>query len=125
MNNLSFCQDTAPIFQYIGKFILIIKIVLPIVIIVLGIIELAKAVTSSDDKALQLAIGSLVKRLIMGIAIFFVTTIVSFVFSLVEIAVPYLEKAEECEACLLHPNDTDCKNYVKIARDSISREGLK
>ena len=113
VTKLSFCEDASPIFQFIGKFILILKIVVPLVIIVLGI--------SNDDKALQLATGSLVKRLVIGVAIFFVPTIVSFILSSIKEAAPFLESAEACQVCMLKPNDNECKIYVSSAKSSVGR----
>ncbi len=121
VTKLSFCEDASPIFQFIGKFILILKIVVPLVIIVLGIIDFAKAVVSNDDKALQLATGSLVKRLVIGVAIFFVPTIVSFILSSIKEAAPFLESAEACQVCMLKPNDNECKIYVSSAKSSVRR----
>lgn len=62
--------------------ITIIKIAIPIILIVLGMIDLAKAVMSNDDKVVKEAQGKLIKRIVYAVVIFFVVAIVQFVFGL-------------------------------------------
>ena len=104
-----FCSDTSPIWRFAGYILYMIKIIVPLIIIVLGIIDLFKAVTSNDEKAISKAAFAVGKRIIMGVAIFFVPTIVSFVFSLVA-----ADKSnyKTCVDCLLHPRDNSCRNAV-------------
>ncbi len=75
--------DLAPIFKFIkyGLFP-IIQIGIPILLIVMGSIDLGKAVMSSDDKEIKGATGKLIKRAIAAVAVFFVTTIVSLLMGL-------------------------------------------
>ena len=76
-------EDLQPIFKFI-KFGLfpIIQIGIPIILIVMGSIDLGKAVLSSDDKEIKGATGKLIKRAIAAIAVFFVATIVSLLMGL-------------------------------------------
>lgn len=60
----------------------IIQIGIPILLIVMGSIDLGKAVLSSDDKEIKGATSKLIKRVIMAVAIFFVVTIVTLVMNL-------------------------------------------
>ncbi|MDO5568610.1 MAG: hypothetical protein Q4G04_00655 [bacterium] len=55
---------------------------IPIILIVLGSIDLGKAVIASDDKKVKEAQGMLIKRCIYAVAVFFVVTIVSLVFGI-------------------------------------------
>lgn len=114
---MNFCVDTSAMWQFVGYIIMIIKIVVPLLIIILGVIDLAKAVTSSDDKAINKAINSVVKRLIAGVVIFFVPTIMSLIFSLVKEASSYIEAADACQSCLLNPTSEDCDNYKITAEE--------
>lgn len=59
-----------------------IKIVIPIVLIVFGIIEMFKAATANDEKVMKEAQGKLIKRIIYAVLIFFVVAIVQLVFKL-------------------------------------------
>ena len=55
----------------------VLQIGIPIILIVLGTLDLGKAVISSDDKAVKEAQGKLIKRCIYAILVFFIVTIVS------------------------------------------------
>lgn len=85
LGKVNFCADTISIWRVIGYFVLIIKIVIPLLLIVFGMIDLGKAVVASDNKDIKTATGSLVKRFIAAIAIFFIPTLVSAVFSLLNV----------------------------------------
>ena len=101
---LNFCGRTAPIWQFIGYFLFALKIVVPLLIIVLGIVDFAKAIASSDDKAISKAAKSLLMRIIAAICIFFIPTIVSFVINLVDgtLGANY----EICANCISNPGGT-------------------
>ena len=61
----------------------ILQIGIPIILIVLGTLDLGKAVISSDDKAVKEAQSKLIKRCIYAIAVFFIVTIVNLVLTMV------------------------------------------
>lgn len=76
-------KDLVPIFKFIKNGVYpIIQIGIPILLIVMGSIDLGKAVLSSDDKEIKGATGKLIKRAIAAIAVFFVTTIVSLIMNM-------------------------------------------
>ena len=76
-------QDLLPILRFIRQGIFpIIQIGIPILLIVMGSIDLGKAVMSSDDKEIKGATGKLIKRAIAAVAVFFVTTIVTLLMNL-------------------------------------------
>jgi len=78
-----FCKDLAPIIKIIKHgFIPLLQIGIPIVLIVLGMIDLGKAVIASKEDEIKKAQGMLIKRLIYAIAVFFVVTIVMLVFGI-------------------------------------------
>lgn len=75
--------DLEPIVAFLKKGVLpIIQIGIPILLIIMGTIDLGKAVLSSDDKEIKSATGKLIKRAIAAIAVFFVATIVSLFMGL-------------------------------------------
>ncbi len=80
-----FCSETIQVFNVIGHVVMILKVLVPLIIIVLGIIDLSKAVISNDDKAISKSAGSLVKRFIAGVVIFFIPTIVTVIFDMLEL----------------------------------------
>ena len=55
---MTFCSDARDIFYTIGMFMLVFKIVIPVLLIVFGMVDLGKAVISSDDKAVSKAAKS-------------------------------------------------------------------
>ena len=78
------CGGLEPIVRIIKKGVFpIVQIGIPILLIVFGTIDLGKAVISSDEKEVKQAQGRLIKRCIYAVAIFFITTLVSIIMSLV------------------------------------------
>ena len=84
LDDVATCDpDLEPIIQFVKYGIFpIIQIGIPILLIVMGSIDLGKAVLSSDDKEIKSATGKLVKRAIAAVAVFFVTTIVSLIMNM-------------------------------------------
>ncbi|MGN0993039.1 MAG: hypothetical protein ACI4PE_03880, partial [Bacilli bacterium] len=78
----SFCADSASIWKFIGEIVYIIRIVIPVIIILLGTIDLGKAVMAGEDKKIKEAQKAFIKRLIYGVAVFFIFTFVKIVFGL-------------------------------------------
>ena len=60
----------------------VIQFGIPIVLIILGMIDLGKAVMSNDEKEMKAAQGKLIKRVIYAVVIFLVVAIVKLVFGL-------------------------------------------
>ena len=80
---LDYCDDLAPIIKLVKSFIGLIRFGVPIILIVMGTLDLAKAVISSKEDEMKKAQGSLIKRLIYAVAVFLVVTIVSVVMGMV------------------------------------------
>ena len=111
-----FCAESADIWQIVGYFLLVFKIVIPIIIIILGMIDLGKAVVSSDEKAIQKSAKTLLIRVLAGILIFFVPTIVGLIFNLVAaFRNEVKENWAECKACVVSPTGKECKIAVCAA----------
>ena len=64
----------------IRAFVTILKIVVPIVLVILGMLDMAKAVMANEEKEMKEAQKRLIKRVIYAIVIFFVVALVQFVF---------------------------------------------
>ena len=58
-----------------------VKIIVPIILIVFGIIEMLKAATANDEKVMKEAQSKLIKRIVYAILIFFIVAIVQLVFN--------------------------------------------
>ena len=81
---LTTCDDLMPLIKLIQGVLAIIQFVIPVLLILLGTIDLGKAVISSDDKEVKAAQGRLIKRVIYAVAIFFIALLVQLVMGLVD-----------------------------------------
>lgn len=72
-----------PAVSLIKKFIDIVKIAVPIMLIIFGIIELARAMMSPDEAAMKKAQGSFIKKLIAAVCVFLVPTILNIVTGII------------------------------------------
>ena len=72
------------IISFIGNIINTIKIIVPILLIIMGIVDMAKAVVSNDDKKMKESTKTFIKRTIYAVLVFFVIAIVQFVFKTLE-----------------------------------------
>lgn len=87
VNNVKyvFCQDPNVLkaFRILGYFVFVAKILVPVILIIIGIKNLANAVLDSDDKASKSAVIDLIKKTLTAAFVFFIPSIVNAVFSLV------------------------------------------
>lgn len=77
------CNDIAPIIKFIKNIFNLIQIIIPIGLIIMGAVDLGKAVLSSDDKEIKMATSKLIKRAIAAVMIFFLVLIVKLVMGLI------------------------------------------
>ena len=77
-----FCAETKDIWNLVGKILGVFKIVIPLLVIIYGMIDLGKAVVASDDNEIKKSAKHLLIRIIAGICVFFVPTVVGFAFTL-------------------------------------------
>ena len=103
IDDMSLCSGgRLSIFRFIGRILMVLRIVIPIIIIVLGSIDFGKAVAVNDEDAIKKSTNTLIRRIIAGVAIFFLPTLVYLVFNFV----PGLNNTEatDCARCLARPN---------------------
>ncbi len=113
-----FCVETSNLWQILGYVVLILKIVIPLLLIVLGMVDLGKAVVSSDEKAINKSVSTLIKRFIAAVVVFFIPTIVSALFSAVKLIT--VDKNSNtgynvCLQCVVDVNGTTCQNALNGA----------
>lgn len=78
------CGDLLPILTVIRRGVFpLLQIGIPVILVILGTVDLAKAVISSDDKEVKAAQSRLIKRILYAAVIFFMTTIVSLVMNII------------------------------------------
>ena len=110
---LSFCSESMQIWKFIGLIINILKIAIPVIIVIFATLDLGKAVIAGKDDEIKAAQKLLIKRLIYGVLIFFVVTIVTVIISLVTEPTDVGEEGSAtgnlCWYCATSPNGDSCK----------------
>lgn len=66
---------------FIHNIITIIKIFIPIMLIILGMIDFAKAIVTNDEKVMNNSKNTFIKRIIAAISVFLIIAITQFIFS--------------------------------------------
>ncbi len=105
--------DVMRAFKAGGLALNILKIMIPILLIILGGIDFAQAVISSDEKQISKSTMKLVQRVIAGIAIFLVPTLVEYVFDLVDTNAT--NRYKNCYECLL--DVSKCPEIPKVGEN--------
>lgn len=77
------CSDLSPVIKLIKIFINLICWSVPILLIVLGTVDMFKAISTSDEKAASEAKSKLVKRIVYGVLVFLIPFLVNLVFEIV------------------------------------------
>lgn len=110
--NETFCADTHQILGIVGWALTIFKIVIPLIIIALGLLDLGKAAVSSKPEEIKKSAMSLVWRLVGGIIIFFIPTIIMLVFGFVTKFSDAQKHVDwnVCYKCITAPWDSTCAN---------------
>lgn len=94
----------------------IIKILIPIILIIFGILDLAKAITGNDEKVMKEAQGKLIKRIVYAVIVFFVVALVQFIFGVLSNAGGD-SSATSCVDCFIN---NSCTNGSQVNNDSQS-----
>lgn len=79
-----------------------LKIFVPIILIIFGMIDLAKAVMSNDEKTMKEAQGKFIKRIIYAVLVFLIVAIVQTVFGLLAKADSNTNSATACIDCFIN-----------------------
>lgn len=98
----SFCKEASPILRIIGFVVLGIKIVVPIILIIVGMLDLAKAVAAKKEDEIKTAQNALVKKAVAAVLVFLVATIVGILMSVIG-----SNAYKKCWECINHPT-TKC-----------------
>lgn len=98
-----FCTTTSVVWTIFGYIIFAIKVVVPILLIVSGMITMARAVMEKKEDDIKKAQNLLVKKLIAAVIVFLIIQITTIVVNLVAD-----ESWTKCANCALHPFSNDC-----------------
>jgi len=84
-DSADFCTSAAGyrLFGFVGHLFRFLQIIIPVIIIIMGTIDLIKAVVAQKSDEMKKAQSILIKRLIIGVVIFFVPVIVNFLVNLI------------------------------------------
>ncbi len=105
----TFCEGSAGLLQFVGYIITIVKIAIPILIIAFGLLDFGKAVVGSKDELIKKSAISLLRRVVSGIIIFFLPTLVLTIFDTISDYSNNKGDFANCKGCLLSPgNDSKC-----------------
>ncbi len=98
-------KGTREAVSFIGRMIVIACYIIPLIIIVLGMIDFGKAVTSNDEKAIHKATSTLIKRIVAGVVVFVIPIILKSLLNVVHIndLVNDSDTYDSCLACLFSP----------------------
>lgn len=97
------CDKLIPVWTIFGYIIFAIKIIVPLLLVVYGMLDLTKAVMKKDEKDIKGAQNLLVKKLIAAVLVYLVITIVGIVVNLVS-SVDW----QGCTNCAFHPFSDEC-----------------
>ena len=96
--------------KFLGIVLFIIKIFVPFLIIVLGSVDFAKAMIDGKQDEIPKKIPVLIKRLIAGIVIFLIPSIINFLFSVIDTYSETMEKYDNCRVCIFEPDNCDVRD---------------
>ena len=97
------------VFKFIGIILDIIKIAVPIILIIMGSIDFAKAIVAGKDDEIKKSQSTFIKRVIAAVIVFFVPTIVGLLLSLIN------QDKNACLSCVL--NTSTC-NITETSQNS-------
>ena len=110
----TFCADAHEILGLVGWALTIFKIAIPLIIIGLGLLDLGKAAISSKPEEIKESVTSLMWRLIGGIAIFFLPTLIMMILGVADgfnDATAQID-FDICYDCIVSPWSDTCENAV-------------
>lgn len=107
----SFCTEMSSVVQAVGYVLLVFKIVIPLIIVALGVLDLGKAVTSGKDEDIKKNMKSLGIRIAAGFLIFAAPSIILWIFGLINNfqAASSQVGFDTCKSCILTPYSCDVK----------------
>lgn len=98
---LGMCEDLSPVWTIFGYVIWGIKVVVPLLLIITGMITMAHAVMEKDEKAIKNAQNLLIKKVIAAVIVYLVIMLTGVVVNLVADS-----SWKTCAKCAFSPFDT-------------------
>ncbi len=106
------CTQIPDMLQIVGYVLYVFKIAIPLIIIALGMFDFGKAVVAEKEDETKKMAKRLIFRIVAGFVIFFIPTIVMFLFGLLGGYNDAKEGSnfEVCENCILRPSSCPTNN---------------
>lgn len=102
----TFCNQAKDILQFVGWIITVFKIAIPMVIVCYGIFDFGQAVVGSKDDDIKKSAKRLMYRALAGAAIFFIPTVVLWLFGAIGSYSETINNSggfKTCQDCILTP----------------------
>ena len=114
IGEIAFCgqEGVLKASRVLGYAMMIIKIVVPVIIIITAIIAFSRAVI--EDNTNQ-AISSLLQKIVVGVLIFFIPSIMYAVMSLTNGYDKTKSQFTNCGVCFSKPTGSKCKGLINSA----------
>ncbi len=109
LNIKKYCKDAtvARTLKFVGILLYVAKIFVPALIIIFGSIDFGKAILAGKDDEIKKKVPIFIKRFGAGIIVFFIPSIINFLFNSLEGYSDSIEKYNNCYTCILNPNNCD------------------
>lgn len=103
----SFCTTMSGMLKIVGIVLWIFKVAIPLIIVIFGMVDLGKAAAASKDDEIKKALKQLGYRLAAGILIFFIPSIIMWIFGLVTEYNNIMDETQfdVCKTCILEPSN--------------------
>ena len=121
MNDMmQMCCNMKPFLNILRIVIRLLQFSVPLILFVLGTIDMIKAVTSNDDKAAKTSLDTFIKRLMYGVLVFLVPFLVRLVLNIIN---NNILKGSDVDSmnwlgcwneAMNKTLDSTCKNYKDI-----------
>ena len=114
--SLELCETESVLrtFKVLNIILTLIKIIVPILIIILGMVDFSKVVLSGKDDEFKKSFTTVVKRIIAGLIVFMIPTFLNFIFDLNNYHKDIVTEFAGCESCLT--NGKECDTLIEIAK---------
>ena len=107
MDITQFCTSMGGMLKLVGWVLTLFKVAIPLIIVAMGMFDFGKAVVAQKEDEIKKQTKRLIYRVVAGIVIFFVPSIVMFIFEHLGNYETAKEAADfqNCETCILKPGD--------------------
>ena len=103
--NMCSREEIQNVMRFVGYIIMFIKLFVPLIIIGQGVFIFYNVVKAGKEDELKKCVQTLGKRILVGIIIMLLPTIIDITLSTVKDWTDYQGEYETCTECLFHPNN--------------------